>query len=230
MLAIRILFPIILISCLSTPSQAEVLVRKSAPTVNYRTFDPDKPPAEMPKLNPAEIAVTVCGFGFTADPHYEIVGRQRGADGTWTAEIVGTGVIVYVRLSVVIWTPKGVTAKLKAHEEGHRKLDEMMYKKLAEPAAKAAGAEMDGHRFTGQGATANKAVTNAVQNMFQQAGQGYMKHTSAVNEEINLTYDAITRHGTNDIPEAEAMKQALERYEHDHPADGAATPTPGEKK
>ena len=215
---VRCLAAIVVIFCLSPLAPAGVVVQKSTPTSRYNVFDPDKPPREMPHLTPPEAAVTVCGFGFSADPRYDIVSRERGADGNWTAAIVGNGAIVYVRLSVVIRTPKGVSAKLKAHEEGHRKLDEMIYKKLAEDAALAAGAEMDGHRFTGEGPTAARAVANAVRNMFQQAGQVYLAQTAAVNNEINATYDAITQHGSNDVSEAEAIKQALERYAHDHPA------------
>ena len=200
----------------SLPASAAVSVRKSPPAVHYRTFDPAKPPAEIATNVPSEGAVTVCGFGFSAEPRYDVVSRERGADGNWSAVVSVSSVAVYVRLSVVVWTPKGVSPKLKAHEEGHRRLDEMMYKKLADDAAQAAGAAMDGHQFTGSGTTAAKAEANAIQTMFQQAGRNYLVQTSAINEEINRNYDSITSHGTNDILEAEAMKQAVARYENDH--------------
>jgi hypothetical protein len=207
---------------MSASALAEVSVRKSPPAIQYKTFDPAKPPAELPHLAPPEVAVTVCGFGFSAQPTYEVVSRQRGADGNWTAVVAINGVAIYVRLSVVVWTPKGVSNKVKAHEEGHRKLDEMMYKKLAENAARAAGAAMDGQRFSGLGPTAEKAVANAIQAMFQQAGHDYLARTAAVNEEINVDYDAITQHGTNDVPESEAMTRAVTQYEHEHPETCAA--------
>lgn len=161
--------------------------------------------------------MTACSSGFSAEPRYDVISRQRGPGGNWTATIACTGVSVYVRLTLIIWTPKGVSAKLKAHEEGHRKLDELMYKKLAEPAARAAGEEMDGHQFTGQGATAAKADADAVRSMFQQAGRDYLAQASAPNDKVNEIYDQITRHGSNDVPEADAIKQALEQFERDHP-------------
>jgi len=218
-------FVIIIIALMPAFAPAAISVKRATPTIQHKTFDPDKPPKDMPRLNEHEAAVTVCGFGFSAEPHYEIVSRERGADGNYSAVIAVSGVSVYVRMSIVIWTPKGVTDKLKAHEEGHRKLDELMYKKLAENAARAAGEEMDGHRFTGEGPTAAKAATNALQNMFQQAGRNYMAQTAALNEEVNNTYDALTQHGANEVTEADAMKQALEKYDHDHPA-----PAPPAKK
>jgi hypothetical protein len=184
----------------------------------------------MPHLTGGEEAVTVCGFEFSAEPQYEMASRQRGADGNWTVEIAVNSVGVSVHQSIVIWTPKGVSAKLKAHEEGHRKLDEMIYKKLAENAARAAGADMDGHRFTGAGATVAAATNDAVQKMFQQAGADYLAQTATVNNEINTAYDSITRHGTNDVPEAEAIKQALERYDQNHPTTRPAGETGDDKK
>jgi hypothetical protein len=204
------------LSVLPSSALADVSVRVSATTVKYRVFDPAKPPAEMPHLSRGEAAVTVCGFEFLVEPQYEVVGQHRGADGNWTVEIAVHGVGVSVRQSIVIWTPKGVTAKLKAHEEGHRRLDEMMYKRLAQSAARAAGDEMDGHHFTGEGSSVAAAVNIAVQTMFQHAGADYLAQTAKPNDEINATYDSITAHGTNNIPEDQAIQQALERYDQDH--------------
>lgn len=198
-------------------AMAEVYVRHAAPEVRYRTFDPAKPPSNFPKQVSREGAVTVCSFPFYAEPRYDVISRQRDADGNWTATIACSGVSIYVRLDIVIWTPKNVSAKLKAHEEGHRKLDELMYKRLAEPAARAAGDDMDGHQFTGQGATASKAEKDAVQSMFQQAGRDYLARSSDLNDKVNETYDQITHHGTNNVPEADAMKQALDQFDRDHP-------------
>jgi hypothetical protein len=200
-------------------ARADVSVRVALPGVHYRTFDPAKPPAEMPPLASREGAVTACSFGFSAEPHYDVITRWRGADGNWTATIAVTGVSVYVRLTVIVWTPKGVSAKLKAHEEGHRTLDEMMYKKLAEPAARAAGAEMDGYQFTGQGTTAAKAEADALRTMFKQAGHDYLAQCSDLNDQVNAAYDTLTRHGTSPISEADAIKQAVEQFERDHKAD-----------
>jgi len=209
----RSLPAILLLFLIPASASAAVSVRKSAPSVHYRTFDPAKPPTEIAKGVPSEGAVTVCGFGFSAEPKYNVVSSERDADGTWTAVVAVSDVAVYVRLSIVVWTPKGVSPKLKAHEEGHRKLDEIMYKKLADDAAQAAGAEMDGHQFTGTGTTVSKAEANAIQTVFQQAGHDYLAQTSAINDQINKTFDVITAHGTNDVSESQAMKQAVEKYE-----------------
>lgn len=219
-----------MIPLLPSSAPAAVYVEKSATTVRYKVFDPAKPPADMPRLNPPEAAVTVCEFGLKFDPRGDVVSRERGPDGSWSVVIAVSAVSIYPRQNVVIWTPKGVSDKLKAHEEGHRKLDEMMYKKLAENGARAAGAEIDGHRFTGLGSTVARATADARQNMIQQLWRVYLAQTAAVNDEINNTYDAITQHGTNDIPEAQAIKQALERYDQDHAATRPATESPGEKK
>ena len=213
---------VLILALMPAWAAAGVSVRRAEPSVKYRTFDPARPPADMPRFSPNEAAVTVCGFGFSAEPQYDVLSRQRGADGNWTVTVAVTNVSVFVRLTIVVWTPKGVSDKLKAHEEGHRKLDEMMYKRLADPAAQSAGEEMDGHQFTGTGATAAAAEADAIKGMFRQAGRDYLAASADINERVNADYDAITRHGTDPIPEADAIKQALDHYERDHPSDPSA--------
>jgi hypothetical protein len=225
MLTLRHLAAYLFIALASVPVSAGVSVRTATPEVQYKTFDPDHPPADMPHLTPPETAVTVSRFDFHATPDWDVVSRTRGSDGNWTAVIVVNGVSIYPKLKIVVWTPKGVSKKLKAHEDGHRKLNELIFRQRAAEAARAAGAVMDGHQATGEGSTGAKAAASALQAIFQQAGDRYVAGTQAVSVEVNDIYDELTLHGTNDVPEEQAMTQALEIYNKKH----AAT-QPAEKK
>jgi hypothetical protein len=206
---------IVAASCIAQGLAEAATVRTVPPTVQRKTFDPANPPAAMPHLTPPEAAVTVCEFGFSAEPLYDVTSRDRIADGTWSVTISVKSVAVRVRLGIVIWLPKDASDKLKAHEEGHRKLDEANYKRLAEDAAKLAAGEMEGAQFTGQGKTAWKAESDAIRSLFEKAGHTYLAHSEAENRRINEIYDQITAHGTNDVPESEAARQATEQYERE---------------
>jgi hypothetical protein len=49
-------------------------------------------------------------------------------------------------------------------------------------------------------------------------GQAYLHNTADVQEEVSNIYDEITKHGTTDKPEDDAIKEALEKYKANHAA------------
>ena len=165
----------------------------------------------MPHLNSGESAVTASSFRIQAGSDYEPLTRKKGDDG-WTSEILIHGLTIRLQLKVTIWVPQGVSDKLKAHEEGHRKIAEQIYKERALIEAKTAGAIADGKRFTGQGPNWKAAAGNAVDPVMNDVGKAYLQHTADMADEVNNTYDDLTRHGANDKPEDEAIKEAFEKY------------------
>jgi hypothetical protein len=149
-------------------ASANVTVKRDQPDIQRKTFDPAKPPAEMPHLNPGEDAVTATSFRIQAGANYEPVTRKKGDDG-WTTVIAVHGITITLQLHVTIWVPQGVSEKLKAHEEGHRKISEQVYKDRSLVEAKAAGAIADGKQFTGQGTNWKDAAGNAINPAHQRA-------------------------------------------------------------
>ena len=170
----------------------------------------------MPHLGPGEDAVTVSSFRIQASLDSEVVNHVR-SDAGQTATVDVYGLTITLQLHVIVYTPEGVGDKLKAHEDGHRKIAEQIYQERAIPAAKAAGALLDGKRLTGDGPDWRKAGTNAVTPALQQMAQEYLAHTANISDEVNNTYDALTAHGSNDKPEAQAIKEAFQRYIENHP-------------
>jgi hypothetical protein len=201
---------------LSSPAWGYVRVTKDPPVIEHKTFDPANPPADMPHLEPNVAAVTVSDFHLKAKADYEVVSSKPGPDGV-TSIISVHGVTISTQLHVVIWAPTNASDKLKAHEEGHRKLHEKIYTDLALAAARTAGKLVDGKRFTGDGPDWKTAAQNAVNKPVNDMYERYIEMTSKRSSDINDAYDAITGHGLNPISEDAAMAQALAQYEKDHP-------------
>src|SRR5205085_6813694 len=115
-------------------------------------------------------------------------------------------------LPITIVLPSGASEKLRAHEEGHRKIHEHFYE-LAERAAQRAGELMMGKQLASS-ATDFEAAKNEI---IEQAGKAvdaeYGKYTREPSEQAGLYYDELTAHGSNKIDSDEAAEQAMGRYE-----------------
>src|SRR4051794_14828975 len=109
--------------------QERVTVVKSDVKVVTRTFDPKKPPKEMPALSPSEVAITNFQFSMEADADAPIVGKTSNFNGT-DVEVRIDGVSLRPRLKVTIWLPIKASQKVIEHEHGHRKIAEIFYGKV----------------------------------------------------------------------------------------------------
>jgi hypothetical protein len=210
---IAAILPLFLCTALAS---GKVTVKREPIDVQYKTFDPEHPPEGMPHLNPGESAITSYNFRILPRADYEVADRKQTADG-WTASVDVHGVVMTLQLHVVVYTPIGASDKLKAHEEGHRKISEQVYQERAISAARTAGALLDGKTLTGQGPDWKKAAGNAVIPPAEVMAKDYLKHTADIAEEVNDIYDELTQHGTNDKPEAEAIKEAFAKSIANHP-------------
>jgi hypothetical protein len=197
-------------------ARAYVHVKRDPPVIEHKTFDPANPPAEMPHLDSAESAVTTSDFRIQAKADYELVSRKASDTGV-TSLVSMHGVTISTQLHVVVYVPIGASEKLKAHEEGHRKLAEKIYMDYALGAARAAGAQVDGRRFSGDGPDWTTAAQNAVSQPIRDMGDRYLEMTSKRSSIVNDAYDVLTAHGVNAKPEEVAMAEALAQYEKDHP-------------
>src|SRR5829696_8065905 len=118
---------------------AQVEVARKAPSAVTKTFNPKKPPKEMPPLRPGEAAV--CESKFLCQVQVEV--EISSAPGERT-ECKITGIKSELRLDVVIWLPNDATHKIRVHEDGHRQISEHFYAKADEVAKKL------GEKYVGQ--------------------------------------------------------------------------------
>jgi len=196
---------------------ADVTVSKKPPVVEQKTFDPAHPPTDMPPLKDDEAALTEARFDCAMNLTYVVTERKPAAERCTTVLQV-RGVTITLQLKIVIWLPDKVPAKLTAHEEGHRQIDERVYED-AERVARDLAARLDGQSLSGEGvdcAAAEAAVTRAAADQFCKV---YLKQIAGEAGRVGDAYDQITAHGTRSQPsEPEAIHQAFAKVERqDHP-------------
>jgi hypothetical protein len=178
------------------------------PTINKqpvhftnRTFDPARPPSDMPSLTREEDAA--CDSDFLSNA--SVGGQTRQTDATHATVIV-TQIKVTLQLSVTIWVPTEVTQHVIEHEEGHRQISEYYYQtadKLAERiAATYMGKQVD-IAGTDLDAESNKLLQQMATDI-----------TTEFNRELNpgptqLLYDAITDHSRHEVAARDAVANAL---------------------
>lgn len=126
----------------------------------------------------------------------------------WVYEI--SGVSVKLSLPLRTWLPFGVKDKLRAHEEGHIKMCEEIYKHAGE-AAQQCAREMMGKHIQSAGPDERTALENAHIEVVRTLNAAYREKMETEADRAGIAFDRITNHGMNDVPEDLAIKQAFEQ-------------------
>ena len=92
-------------------------INKQPETLASRSFDPAKPPADIPPFSPGEDAE--CDSDFLSDAN--VGGQARQTDATH-ATVTITQINVTLQLNITIWLPIKVTQHVVEHEQGHRQI------------------------------------------------------------------------------------------------------------
>ena len=193
--------------------RADVTINRRPATVEHKTFDPAHRPADMPPLTGNEAAVTQSSFECQVAVDYQVVSRNP-ANGGCTTSIQFHGVRMTLRMKVIVWLPEQAPAKLKAHEEGHRQIDERAYQD-ADRAARQIARAMDGQTISGEGATCAAAEKQATNTAAGKLCRLYIERVAKRAARISEIYDQITAHGTRGPAEKEAIRQAFEKEQKD---------------
>ena len=197
-----------IMALLTSVAAADVKIMRQLPVVERRTFDPAHRPADMPPLKGNEAAVTQSTFECGVGVNYQVVSRKPEGEHCATS-IRLQDVQMTIRLRIVIWLPEGAAAKLKAHEEGHRQIDERVYQG-AEQIARQVARAIDGQTITGEGDTCTAAEKQATDTAAGKLCRLYIEKVAKPASRISDEYDRITAHGTRADPgEEEAIRQAF---------------------
>jgi hypothetical protein len=193
---------VLVVVVVAAPLRAETRITRTPATVTPRSFDPKHPPADMPPLNRDEAAVTQSKFacGVKLDVEITQVGGEKP-----TARVAG--VDATLKLDVILWLPRDVTGKIRAHEDGHRQIAEIYYAK-AEKAARELAEKYVGKtlEITGVDPAQTQPVIERAANEFCQEYLGRIEVPSQAAQE---KYDQLTEHGRNRLSEKEAIKRAV---------------------
>jgi len=178
-----------------------VKVTKMPADVQHRTFDPRRPPREMPELKPPENAV--CASVFLSNAN---VGAQGGQIDATHAKLTVNLIEITLQLKITIWLPPNPLQTVVAHEEGHRQIAEYFYKN-ADAIAKRVAEPYLGKTLDISGLDLRKAANAAVNKIGAEITDAYNKEMQV--ELTEARYDAITDHSRKDIPVPEAVAQAI---------------------
>jgi len=208
---------LLILACVASSrvARAEVTIQHDPPIVEHKSFDPAHPPEKMPHLDPGEAAVTETIFDCAVKSYTQ--GTEHKPNGGNYESIAKVDTIeLTLKLHVIVWLPNGAPPKLIAHEEGHRRIAEQIYKERADNAAKAAAAKVNDKEFRATGGNfdqADKALNSALNDAQNHLCDDYLAQTGGVAGRVGDLYDQITSHGTKRQPaEDQAITQAFERY------------------
>ncbi len=160
------------------------IINKQPVIFANRTFDPARPPADMPPLAPGEEAV--CDSNFLSNA--SVGGQARQTDATH-AMVTVTQIKVTLELNITIWVPANVRQHLIEHEEGHRQISEYYYQ-TADKLAERIAATYMGKEVLITGTDLPAEFSKLLQQMSADITDEYNKELNP--EPTQLRYDAIT--------------------------------------
>jgi len=180
-----------------------IVVTKTGPLIERRSYDPSNPPAETSqKLTLPEAGL--CDSEFTCKFH---TGTEMPRFGLGTVQATITSIRLILHLTITIWTVTGAPPKLRAHEEGHRRITEEFYRN-AKTVAYRLAAQALGRKlpvvFVDQ--TAKPGAVKAFQDKLLME---YLQETARRCTVAQTRFDSIAAHGGNSITEDDTVRQTL---------------------
>jgi hypothetical protein len=196
--------------CADTPG---VVIDKKPETVERRSFDPKKPPTDMPPPEGGEAAE--CDSNFLVDANAACQARQTDAT---HAIMTITKITMTLQLDVVIWDPIAAPQYIVDHEECHRQISEYYYKNFCSGLAEKLAARYVGQQIAITGPDFQAAMRKELDRVTTAITDDYNKQLPV--ETTQERYDAINDHSRNTkITAKDSMDQALrETYPTTKPA------------
>lgn len=181
--------------------QAQVTITKVPVNVSTQTFDPRRPPRNMPPLTPPEEAV--CASDFLSDA--SVGGQAEQTDAT-RGKLTINKINVTLQLDITIWLPQNPSKMTVDHEDGHRQISEYYYRN-AEMVARRIAERFIGKVIDLNGRDLRKLVSAALKQAGAEITNEYNKQMPV--ETTQARYDSITEHSRSDIRVADAVALAL---------------------
>lgn len=188
-----------------------VQINKKPAQVAQRTFDPKRPPSDMPPLGPNEAAVTHSAYGVGAQVQVVVLNEDK-SPGEVVSEMRIEAVKVDTTLAITLWLPKNASKALIAHEEGHRRISEMFYEE-AESIAREVSQPYVGRTIRATARSAEAAREAAMTKAIGEINGAYMARTQIPSSRVNELFDRITDHGRNGrVSVDQGIQRAVEQY------------------
>ncbi|MBI1270127.1 hypothetical protein GC174_06825 [bacterium] len=196
--------------CGPSRTKFSITVDKAPPTVRICYFDPRHPPRELPRLRAGERGVTVARYSRVFNFDIDLVSEKREG-GSTRVIVVPKSAAIKLSLPIAIWVPEHAPRKLLRHEDGHRRIHETVYKD-AGALIRFYGERLQRARFAGRGADSRQAVVNAYRALGEDLSSIYERYVYDYSRAVSEEYDRLTGHGTNAMPEEEAIEKAFGKH------------------
>jgi hypothetical protein len=161
----------------------------------------------MPATQPDEAGVTVSDFSCVAVVTGQIIDNGKVGDDANVTVKMAT-VHIKLKLTIAEWMDELAPQKIWSHENGHRDIALLFYRR-ADLVAESIARAWIGQTLSAAGPDAKAAATKAVSLAAQKISDDYMVQVRDQSELVQEAYDRITQHGTNDVDEYDAIQQAL---------------------
>ena len=184
-----------------------VTIHRILVKVATHTYDPAHLPKEMPATQPDEAGVTVSDFSCVAEVSGQIVEQSETADDA-KVTVKMAAVHITLNLKVTEWIDELAPQKIWAHEDGHRDIALLFYRRADVAVAAIARGWVD-KTLTASGPDAKSAGKKALTDAARKITDEYMAQVRDQSELVQEAYDRITAHGTNTVDENDAIQQAL---------------------
>jgi len=203
----HLIYPIVAVALCAFPSRAQspVQISVTPPESSIQTIDAQHPPA-VP-LEPGCSATTDINFRLERS-YASTCPFKDETPGVSRVTLQITGVRLVTRLITIIYLPSGASAKLQAHEQGHKYIGEQCYKDAYRIAYYAAS-QVVGKQYAGAGTTFEAAKTDAANKVTKEIEDFYVSRTLHLSMALNGEYDRLTNHGKNQVPETQAIQQVF---------------------
>ena len=193
------------IGVLEKRARSAVIVKADNPVVQYSYYDPAGP--KPPQIADDMDGVTQYAFG--CSPAFSFQVAHPGAGEPFGFRI--KSITINLDLMIRIILPRGEHGKLKAHEEGHRKIVEYFYS-LGPAAAQSAGGLLTGMEQISLAADYKTARTETFTRATAEVQAEYAEHIRRLCEQANDYYDELTDHGRNGKDSNQAAEEAIHRF------------------
>ena len=192
-------------SVLAEPAtEPSIVIEAAPPVIKREMYDRFHKNPHMPTTKPGEAALTQSDYECSASVRYELTQQTRVGD-HW--HVVAHIASVDLRTSLVdtIFLPQLAPVELRAHEEGHRKMNEQVYADGEAMARKAATAMLQ-QDWEGDGSDADAAGKAATDQAVRELCNEYLRHTAQRASDLGDIYDKLTNHGRNALIVANAIR------------------------
>lgn len=123
-----------------------------------------------------------------------------------------TSVEFMVRAKITIWVEEGSRPEILEHENGHRAISEHYYQQ-AHPLARTLGEKAVGRKIPFNGKPTDAIIATATEGLRSELLVEFEKQIDQRNRFAQTAFDAITDHSRNDVPNKDAIAQAIAREE-----------------